>query len=72
MYKYVQMKHFHRNRRLQVHMYDFMYVDIQTIPAEDHFTATKIFVVKYKKISTTGTAPKHWLDVVAYVQKIMS
>ena len=53
-------------------MYDLMYVDIQTIPLEDHFTATKIFVVKYKKMSTPGPVPKHWLDVLTYVHKIMS
>ena len=31
------------------------------MPVEDHLPVTKIFVVDYKKISTTGPGPKHWL-----------
>ena len=42
--KYAQMKRFHHDLRLQVYMYDFMYVDTKTMPAEDHFTATKHFL----------------------------
>ena len=42
-------------------MYAFMYVDPETIPVEDHFTATKTFVDNYNKISTPRTVPKHWL-----------
>ena len=45
MCKYVQLKRFHNDRRLQVYMYSFMYVDPQTIPVEDNFTATKNIVV---------------------------
>ena len=41
-------------------MCDFMYVDTQTMPVEDYFTDTKIFVVNYKKIPTPGPVPKHW------------
>ena len=33
----------------------------------DHFPATKILVVKYKKISSPGTVPKHWL-VFSYIR----
>ena len=61
MYKYAQLKRFHHERRLQVYMYDFMYVYPETIPEEGHFTATKSFVAKYKKISTPGPVPKYWL-----------
>ena len=43
--KYAQMKSFHRGSRLQVYMYAFMYVDPETMPAEDHVPSTKIFVV---------------------------
>ena len=38
-----------------------MYVDTNTMSVEDHFPATKTFVVDYKKISITGTVPKHWI-----------
>ena len=38
-----------------------MYVDTNTMSVEDHFPATKTFVVDYKKISTTGTVPKRWI-----------
>ena len=47
-------------------MYAFMYVDPETIPVEDHFTATKTFVDNYKKISTPRIVPKHWL-VFSYI-----
>ena len=52
-------------------MYAFMYVDPETIPAEDNFPATKNFVDKYKKISTPGLVPKIALDLVTLVQNIM-
>ena len=61
------MKRFHHDRRLQVYMYDFMYPDPETMPVEDHFPATKTFVVNYKKTSNPGTAPKHWL-VFSYIR----
>ena len=41
-------------------MYAFMYVDPEKASVEDHFPAT-IFFVNYKKMSTPGTVPKHWL-----------
>ena len=59
--KYAQLKKFHHDWRLQVYMYTFMYVDPKTTPVEDHFTATKTFVIDYKKISTPVTAPEYWL-----------
>ena len=37
------------------------------MPVIDHFPATKILVVKYKKISSPGTVPKHWL-VFSYIR----
>ena len=43
-------------------MYAFMCVDPETIQVEDHFPDTKKFVVNYKKMSTPGTFPKHWLE----------
>ena len=40
-------------------MYAFIYVDPEIMPVEDHFTATKTFVVNSKNISTTETALKY-------------
>ena len=51
MCKYAQLKRFLHYRWLQVYMYDFMYVDPQTIPVEDNFTDTKKVVVTYNKMS---------------------
>ena len=48
--KYSQLKRFHHDRQLQAYMYDFMYVDTETMPVEDHFTATKRIFLNYKKI----------------------
>ena len=38
-----------------------MYVTPETMPAEDHFTATKTFGKNCKKISISVTVPEHWL-----------
>ena len=61
MCKYEQQKRFNHDRRLQVYMYDFMYVDPQKMTVGDHFPVTKTFVVNYKKMSTPGPIPKHCL-----------
>ena len=61
LYNCEKLKRFCRDLRLQVYMYDFMYVDPETIPGEEYFPATKTFAVNYKKMSTLGTVPKHWL-----------
>ena len=50
MHSYAQLKCFHHGLRLQVYMYNFMYVDPDTIPVQDRFTATKTFVENYKNI----------------------
>ena len=50
--KYSQLKRFHHDRQLQAYMYDFMYVDPETISLEDHFPDIKTFAVNYKKMST--------------------
>ena len=59
--KYAQLKRFFHDLRIQFYMYDFMYVDPKTMPVEDYFPATKTCVDNYKKMSTTGIVPKHWL-----------
>ena len=66
MYRYEQLKKFNHDRRLQVYMYYFMYVDPDTITVVGHFPDTKTFVVNYKKISTLGPVPKYWL-VFSYI-----
>ena len=57
--KYAKLKIFHHDRRLQVYMYDFMYVDPEKMSAEDHFPATTCLVVNYKKMTTPGTFLKY-------------
>ena len=42
--KYAQLKRFQHDLRLQVYIYDFMYVYPDTIPVEDQLSATKTFV----------------------------
>ena len=37
----------------------FTYVDPEIMPVEDKFPSTRTFVVKYKKIPTPRTFPKH-------------
>ena len=60
MYKYAQLKRFHHDRRIQVYMDDFMYVDTEKMPVEDHFTSYNYFGCELQKISTPVTVPKHW------------
>ena len=43
MHKCVELERFHHEHWLQLYMYDFMYVDTQTMPVEDSFSATNIF-----------------------------
>ena len=59
MNKYAILKRFHSDRRLKVYMYDFMYVNPDSIPVEDYFPETKTFFDKYKKMSTPGPVPTH-------------
>ena len=60
--KYAQLNIIHHDRQLQVYMYDFIYVDPNTMPPEENFPDTKIFVDNYKKISTPGPVPKTFLE----------
>ena len=59
MYKYAQLKRCYHDQQLEAYIFAFMYVDSKTVPAEEHFPNTKIFVVNYKTISAPGTVPKH-------------
>ena len=58
--EFSQMKIFNYDRRLQVYMYDFVYVDTQKMTEEGYFTVTKTYVENYKKISTPVPVPKYW------------
>ena len=55
MYKYAQLNRLHRDRRPQVYMYDFMYVDTDTFPVEDNFPATKTFFESFNSRISTKT-----------------
>ena len=59
--KYAQLKRFHHCRQIQIDMCDFMYVDLEAMPVEYPFPATKYFVGNYKKMSTPRPVPKHWI-----------
>ena len=58
--EYMQLKRFHHDCQLKMYMYNFMYVNPDTMPVEDHFPDTKNIVVNYKNMSTPGTVPKYW------------
>ena len=58
MYKYAQLKRFHRDRLLQAYMYDFMYVDPQKIPVEYYFTANTFFCCELQENFNSSTSPK--------------
>ena len=70
--KYAQLKRFHDDRRPQFYIYVFIYDNTQTMPLEKHLPSTKKVGVNYKKISAPGPIPKIGLDVVTYVQRIIS
>ena len=59
--KYAQIKRFHRDHQLKVYMYDFMCFNPDTMPVEEHFPATIVFVANYKKMSSPGPVPKNRL-----------
>ena len=56
------MKRYYYYCRLQVYMYDFMYVDTDTMTEEYCFPDTKTFVKNHKKSSSQGPVPKNWLE----------
>ena len=70
--KYTQLKKFQHDLRLKVYMYAFMHVYPETILVEDHFPAIKKYVENYRKCQLQDHSQKIGLDLVTYVQKIMS
>ena len=63
---------FYHDRWLKFYMYDFRYVYFYTIPEEDYLTATKKFVENYRKVQLLDQSQNISLDLVTFVQKIMS
>ena len=59
--KYAQIQKFYYDRRLQVYMDAFKYVDTEIIEEEEYLPATKYFVVNYKRRSSPASVPTHWL-----------
>ena len=59
--KYALMKRFHYDHQLQVYMYDFMYVGLETTQEEYYFRSKFCSVKNYKKISTPGLVPNNWI-----------
>ena len=59
--EFSQLKSFHHEHQLKVYMYDFMYIDPDTMPVEDYFPDTKMFIENCKKMSILVSVPKHWL-----------
>ena len=62
--RYTQLKRFHHERRLQVYMYDFMYIGPRKMQVEDHHPFKKSIFVNHEKMSTQGSVPKIVLDLV--------
>ena len=51
---------------IRFYMYDFMYVDNDTIPKEEYFPGIKTIFENYKKTPNPGSVPKHWL-IFSYI-----
>ena len=52
---------FHYELLFQVYMYNFVYVNLETMVEKDYFLDTKTFSANYKIMSTPVPFPKHWL-----------
>ena len=59
--KYAQMKMFYHDPRIQLFMYAFMRVETETMAEEVYLPDTKLFFENYKRRSTPGILPRHWL-----------
>ena len=60
------MQMFHHDHWLKIYVYDFMYIDTETITEEDYIQDNIEFVEYYKKRWTTGSVPNNWL-VFSYI-----
>ena len=58
--KYALLNRTHCDRRLQVYMHAFIYVNPEIISVRDYFPDTKTIVKNYNKTSTLEPVPKHW------------
>ena len=64
--KYAQLKKLHHDCQLKFYVYAFMHIDTKTIQVEGYFLDTKTFFDNYKKISSPGPGPKHWI-IFSYI-----
>ena len=55
--KYAQLERFNHDLRLKVCIYDFMYVDTETIPVEDYFQIQKHLLITTINVNSR-TSPK--------------
>ena len=72
MYKYEQLKRFCHDHWHQVYMYDSIYVDLETVPVEDHISSAKNLLWTTRRCKTQDQSQNIALDLVTYAQKIMS
>ena len=72
MVKYAQIKKFHRECRLQVYMYSFMYVDPEAILEDYRFPATRFFSKNTRTFKLHYQCQNIGLNLVTSVYNIMS
>ena len=72
LYKYTQLKSFHHELRLQVYMYDLIYVDTESMKIEDYLKATNFLLRNTRKCKIQDHSQNIGLDLVTYVHMIMS
>ena len=65
------MKRFHHGHQPQFYIYDFMYVDPETVTEEEYLTANRFFLNTIK-VQLLDQYQNIGLDLVASVHKIMS
>ena len=71
-YKYALMKRFHHEYQLKVYMYYFMCVYPEKITEEDYFSIIKTFLKTTRKCQPQDQYQSIGLDLLIFVQNIMS
>ena len=66
------LKRFNRDLLLQVSMYTFVYVNPETMPVEEYFLSTKNLLITTIKCQPQNRYHNIGLELVTYVQEIMS
>ena len=70
--KYALMKRFHYDLRLQVYMYDFMYVNPETMAEEEYFPYTKYMLQTTIEFQLQENPQSIYFDLFIYVHNIIS